>query len=268
MPNAVINVTSFLGDGTQAFFLAQINAAMTAAGFTLLDSYTAGGAYRVWNFPTGGGFTYSTLYLEFGFSTTTTSCGIRGYSNWSTSTKTGANPSAVAGTTIGSLAAAYTLYSINHPETRGVFVFEGNSPRFFIGYFRPEPSLPANSWYNENQSPLAYIPTTNGLTDFSSNNGVLQSISSLRAQSGLANVGFTQTVSTSGNFATGNTRVLWPGTITTNSNETIHVFSPDVALCGASGLTILDYFTVDDTKRYTFFNGVNSSTAKLFVRSA
>jgi hypothetical protein len=268
MPNAVINVSSFLGDGTQGFFLAQINAAMVVAGFTLLDSYTAGGGYRVWNFPTGGGFTYSTLCLEFGFSNATNSCGIRGYSNWSTSTKTGANPSAVATSGITSLSAAYTLYSINHPEVRGVFCFEGITPRFFIGYFRPDPSLPANSWYNENQSPLAYIVTSSNSTDFSVNNGVLQSISSLRALSGLTNVGFTQTTSTSGNTSTGNTRVLFPATITTNNNETIHVFSPDVALCGASGLTILDYFTVDDTKRYTFFNGSNASTAKLFVRSA
>jgi hypothetical protein len=267
MPNAVINVSSFLGDGTQGFFLAQINTAMHSAGFTLLDSYTAGGGYRVWNFNTGNS-TYSNLYLEFGFSNTTTSYGIRGYSNWSTSTKTGANPSSVASSTIGSLAAAYTLYSINHPEVRGVFCFEGTIPRFFIGYFRPDPSLPANSWYNENQSPLAYIVSSQGLTDSSVNNGALQSISSLRSQSGLANVGFTQTVSTSGNFATGNTRVLLPATITTSNNETIHVFSPDVALCGASGLTILDYFTVDDTKRYTFFNGVSISTAKLFVRTA
>ena len=267
MPNAVINVSSFLGDGTQGFFLAQINTAMLSVGFSLLDSYTSGGGHRVWNFNTGGNFTYSNLYLQFGFSNATTSCGIRGYSNWNTSTKTGANPSATAGSGIASLAAAYTLYSINHPEVRGVFVFEGTTPRFFIGYFRPDTSLPANSWYNENQSPLAYIPVSAGLSDFSTNNAVLQSISSLRAQSGLANVGFTQTISTSGNFATGNTRVLFPATITTNANETIHVFSPDVALCGASGLTILDYFTVD-TKRYTFFNGVNTTTAKLFVRTA
>jgi hypothetical protein len=267
MPNAVINVSSFLGDGTQAFFLAQINTAMLSVGFTLLDSYTAGGGYRVWSSNTGN-FTYSNLYLEFGFSNTTTSYGIRGYSNWSTSTKTGANPSAVASSAIGSLAAAYTLYSINHPEVRGVFVFEGSTPRFFIGYFRPDPSLPANSWYNESQSPLAYIVTSNNLTDFSGNNSVLQSISSLRAQSGLSSVGFTQTLSTSGNSATGNTRVLFPATITTSAGETIHVFSPDIALCGALGLTILDYFTVDNTKRYTFFNGVNSTSAKLFVRTA
>jgi hypothetical protein len=267
MPNAVINVSSFLGDGTQSFFLGQINTAMLSVGFTLLDSYTAGGGYRVWNFNTGGNFTYSNLCLEFGFSNTTTSCGIRGYSNWNTSTKTGANPSAVALAAIGSLAAAYTLYSINHPEVRGVYVVEGSTQRFFIGYFRPDSSLPANSWYNESQSPLAYIVTSNGLTDFSANNAVLQSISTLRAQSGLANVGFTSTVSTSGNFSTGNTRVLFPATITTNAGETIHVFSQDIALCGASGLTILDYFTVD-TKRYTFFNGGNSTTAKLFVRTA
>jgi hypothetical protein len=267
MPNAVINVSSFLGDGTQGFFLAQINAAMVAAGFTLLDSYTAGGAYRVWNFNTGN-FTYSTLCLEFGFSNTTTSCGIRGYSNWSTSTKTGANPSAVAVSAIGSLAAAYTLYSINHPEVRGVFVFEGLIARFFIGYFRPDTSLPANSWYNENQSPLAYIVTSSGVTDFSGNHIMLQSISSLRSQSGLANVGFTTTISISGNFSTGNTRVLFPATLSTSNNETIHIFSPDIALCGASGLTILDYFTVDTSKRYTFFNGNNTSSAKIFVRTA
>lgn len=267
MPNAVINVSSFLGDGTQGFFLAQINTAMLSVGFTLLDSYTAGGGYRVWNFNTGGNFTYSNLCLEFGFSNTTTACGIRGYSNWNTSTKTGANPSAVASSGIASLAAPYTLYSINHPEVRGVFVVESAAQRFFIGYFRPDTSLPANSWYNESQSPLAYIVTSTGLTDFSANNAVLQSISSLRAQSGLSNVGFTQTISTSGNFSTGNTRVLFPATITTNANETIHVFSPDVALCGASGLSILDYFAVD-SKRYTFFNGVNTSTAKLFVRTA
>jgi hypothetical protein len=151
---------------------------------------------------------------------------------------------------------------------RGVFCFEGTAPRFFIGYFRPDPSLPANSWYNENQSPLAYIVTSNNLTDFGASNNVLQSISGLRAQSGLANVGFTPTTSTSGNAATGNTRVLFPATITTSAGETIHVFSPDIALCGALGLTILDYFTVDDTKRYTFFNGVNSSTAKLFIKTA
>lgn len=267
MPNAVINVSSFLGDGTQGFFLAQINTAMLSVGFSLLDSYTSGGGYRVWNFNSGGNFTYSNLCLQFGFSNATTSCGIRGYSNWNTSTKTGDSPSAIAASAIASLAAAYTLYSINHLEVRGVFVVEGTTPRFFIGYFRPDTSLPANSWYNENQSPLAYIATSTGLTDFSANNGVLQSISSLRAQSGLSNVGFTQTISTSGNFSTGNTRVLFPATITTSTGETIHVFSPDVALCGASGLTILDYFTVD-TKRYTFFNGVNTTTAKLFVRTA
>jgi hypothetical protein len=70
MPNAVFSTSGFLGDGTQLTFINNLNSAMLTAGFTLLDSYTNTGLYRVWNFNTGGTQTYKDLILEFGFSNT------------------------------------------------------------------------------------------------------------------------------------------------------------------------------------------------------
>ena len=123
MPNAVFSASSFLGDGTQLTFINNLNSAMLTAGFTLLDSYTNTGLYRVWNFNTGGTQTYKDLILEFGFNNTSTGNIFRGYSTWDTSTKTGSNASFSYNANISSLSSSFNFYTVSHPEIRGVFIY-------------------------------------------------------------------------------------------------------------------------------------------------
>lgn len=273
MPNAVFSISNFLGDGTQLTFMNNLNSAMLTAGFTLLDSYTNTGLYRVWSRDTGGGFAFSNLILEFGFSNTGTGNTFRGYSTWDTSTKTGSNASNTLNASIGSLSSSFNLYTVSHPEIRGVFVYETNTPRLFVGYLRPDPSLPGNAWFSQNAAPLGYIlhPQNNQALDFSRVhfNPSLQSISSLRPHVNLGAVGLTSINVITGNYVTGNTRVMFPASISTSGAEPVHFFSSDLALGGAAGLNILDYCMVGNVK-YSFFNSYNTleNTAKLFIKTA
>ena len=272
MPNAVFTTSHFLGDGTQLTFINNLNSAMLTAGFTLLDSYTNTGLYRVWNCDTGGGFTFSNLILEFGFGNTNHALTLKGYSNWNTSTTTGSNASSPFNTPINSLSSSFNFYTVSHPEIRGVFIYEANTPRLFVGYLRPDPSLPGNAWFSQNAAPLAYIlhPSNSGL-DFtrSSQQGTLQSISSLRPHVNLGSVGLTSVSVVTGNYVTGNTRAMFPANIVTGAAELVLFFSSDLVLGGASGLTLLDYCMVGATK-YSFFSATatGDNVAKLFIKTA
>ena len=272
MPNAVFSASSFLGDGTQLTFINNLNSAMLTAGFTLLDSYTNTGLYRVWNFNTGGTQTYKDLILEFGFNNTSTGNIFRGYSTWDTSTKTGSNASFSYNANISSLSSSFNFYTVSHPEVRGVFIYEANSPRLFVGYLRPDPSLPGNAWFSQNAAPLGFILVPgNSPLDFSrsSQQGALQSISSLRPHVNLGSVGLTPVNVVTGNYVTGNTRAMFPANIVTTSGELVLFFSSDLVLGGASGLTLLDYSMVGATK-YSFFSATaaGENVAKLFIKTA
>ena len=275
MSNAVFTTSHFLGDGTQLTFINNLNSAMLTAGFTLLDSYTNTGLYRVWNCDTGGGFTFSNLILEFGFSSTNVNYTLKGYSNWDTSTKTGSNASSTFtsnSSPISSLSSSFNLYTVSHPEIRGVFIYETTTPRLFVGYLRPDPSLPGNAWFSQNAAPLAFILSpSNGSLDFSrsSQQGALQSISSLRPHVNLGNVGLTPVGVTTGNYVTGNMRAMFPANIVTTAGELVLFFSSDLVLGGASGLALLDYSMIGATK-YSFFSATaaGENVAKLFIKTA
>jgi len=272
MPNAVFSTSSFLGDGTQLTFIDNLNSAMLTAGFTLLDSYTNTGLYRVWNFNAGGGFTFSNLIIEFGFSNTSTGNTLRGYSSWDTSTKTGSNATGVLTLGVVSLSSSFNLYTVSHPEIRGVFIYEANAPRLFVGYLRPDPSLPGNAWFSQNAAPLGFILHPNNFVlDFSRafQQACLQSISSLRPHVNLASVGLTPISVTTGNYVAGNTRAMFPANIATTAGELVLFFSSDLVLGGASGLTLLDYCMVGTTK-YSFFSSTaaTDNVAKLFIKTA
>ena len=274
MPNAVFTTSHFLGDGTQLTFMNNLNSAMLTAGFTLLDSYTNTGLYRVWNCDTGGGFTFSNLILEFGFTTsnTGTAATFKGYSTFSAENDTGNNASGTVNISLTSFSSSFNFYIISHPEIRGVFIYEANSPRLFVGYLRPDVSLPANAWFSQNSAPLAYIMhPSNPNMEFarSLQQPALQSISSLRPHLNLGSVYLTPIYVVTGNYVTGNTRVMFPANIVTTSGEPVHSFSSDLVLGGASGLTLFDYCMVGATK-YVFFNttATGESVAKLFIKAA
>ncbi|MFM5947064.1 MAG: hypothetical protein ACKO9G_27500, partial [Dolichospermum sp.] len=109
--------------------------------------------------------------------------------------------------------------------------------RMFLGYFRPDPTISSNNWWNQNNAPYAYIPRNNA-TDFIqrvnfSILATLQPISSLtQGNTGYVSLGITEIVSRDGNSnTTARLRPLYPATmsavVTGGLVEFAHIFSPD-----------------------------------------
>ena len=279
MPNAIISIQSFQGNGSQENILNAINSAMIAAGFTLLKSYTAGtGNFRVWNFNTGGTQTYANLIIEFGFTNASSNVSFKGYSNFNTETNTGSNPS--INTNLSNsfgLSDTYIFQICKHPEVRGVFISGNGGIRMFLGYFRPDPTISSNNWWNQNNAPYAYIPKDNYI-DFiqripSGIVATLQPISSLaEGNTASVNLAITEIVSQSGNSNTpGRLRALYSATISahmpgTGLIEFGHMFSPDIQQGGVSGMSIGDYCSVGPDK-YAVWNGNTSNNAKLLIKA-
>ncbi|MFM6252044.1 MAG: hypothetical protein ACKPEQ_23345, partial [Dolichospermum sp.] len=114
------------------------------------------------------------------------------------------------------LSDSYIFRICNHPEIRGVYIFGQGTVRMFLGYFRPDPTVSSNNWWNQNNAPYAYIPRNNA-TDFSqrtsgSTFATLQPISSLvQGNTASVSLGITEIVSQSGNSNTpGRLRALYP----------------------------------------------------------
>ncbi|MFM6026795.1 MAG: hypothetical protein ACKPER_28390, partial [Dolichospermum sp.] len=246
--------------------------------FSLLKSYTAeNGNFRVWNFNTSGTQTYANLIIEFGFTNTSTSVSFKGYSNFNTDTNTGSNPSANTNTsTAFGLSDSYIFRICNHPEIRGVYIFGQGTVRMFLGYFRPDPTISSNNWWNQNNAPYAYIPRSNA-TDFIqrvafSVNATLQPISSLtQGNTGYVSLGMTEIVSRDGNSnTTARLRPLYPATmsavVTGGLVEFAHIFSPDVAQGGVSWMALGDYCTVG-ASQYAVWSADTSNNAKPLIRT-
>jgi hypothetical protein len=281
MPNAIISTASFQGDGSQESILNAINSAMITAGFTLLKSYTVGttGNFRVWNFNTGGTQTYANLIIEFGFTNASSTVSFKGYSAFNSETNTGSNPSIhTNSSTAFGLSDQYIFQICNHPEVRGVFISVGGGIRMFLGYFRPDPTISSNNWWNQNNAPYAYIPRDNAI-DFIQRIpagllATLQPISSLVQGNVLSvNLGITEIVSQSGNSNTpGRLRALYPATMSahmpgTNVIEFGHMFSPDIQQGGVSGMSIGDYCSVE-ADQYAVWSGNTTGNAKLLIKTA
>ncbi|MFM6145155.1 MAG: hypothetical protein ACKPDM_05735, partial [Dolichospermum sp.] len=276
-PNAIISTASFQGNGNQENILNAISSAMITAGFSLLKSYTAGnGNFRVWNFNSGTQ-TYANLIIEFGFTNNSTAVSFKGYSDFNIDTNTGSNPSANTNTSAFGLSDSYIFRICNHPEIRGVYIFGQGTVRMFLGYFRPDPTVSSNNWWNQNNAPYAYIPRSNA-TDFSqrffgSAFATLQPISSLtQGNTASVNLGMTEIGSHSGNSNTpGRLRALYPATMSafipgTNLIEFAHIFSPDVVQGGVSGMALGDYCTVG-ANQYAVWSADTSNNAKLLIRT-
>lgn len=257
MPNAVITTQTFVGDGSQLSLINAISTAMTTAGFSLLDSFINVGEYRVWNFLDGS----TNLILELGFTNTTTSCTFKGYSAFDTTTNTGSNPSTTSVDNIFSLSATYTFHICNHPEYRGIMLYEGVSAKIFIGYVRPKPTLAANTYWNDAVFPLAWIirSASTDLTDSS----CLQPISSVQPSGISTTNSLTVIACPNGNYLNSNSAVIHPCTIVSSSAD-ILVFTSDIGLAGASAYSLGDTINGD----YQFFSSSRSSECKVFIRIA
>ncbi|MFM6671337.1 MAG: hypothetical protein ACKPJO_14605 [Dolichospermum sp.] len=277
MPNAIISTASFQGNGNQENILNAISSAMITAGFSLLKSYTAGnGNFRVWNFNSGTQ-TYANLIIEFGFTNNSTAVSFKGYSDFNIDTNTGSNPSANTNTSAFGLSDSYIFRICNHPEIRGVYIFGQGTVRMFLGYFRPDPTISSNNWWNQNNAPYAYIPRNNA-TDFSqrtlgSTFATLQPISSLtQGNTGYVSLGMTEIVSRDGNSnTTARLRPLYPATmsavVTGALVEFAHIFSPDVMVAGIHGMYLGDYCTVG-ASQYAVWSADTSFNAKPLIRTA
>ena len=281
MPNAIISTQGFQGNGSQENILNAISSAMITAGFTLLKSYTVEttGNFRVWSFNTGGTQTYANLIIEFGFTNASSTISFRGYSNFNAETNAGSNPSISTNTSsIFGLSDSYIFQICNHPEVRGVFISINGGIRMFLGYFRPDPTIPSNNWPNQKNAPYAYIPKDNAI-DFIQRIpagllATLQPISSLaEGNTASVNLGITEIVTQSGNSNTpGRLRALYPATMSahmpgTNLIELAHMFSPDVVQGGVLGMSIGDYCSVG-ANQYAVWNGNTQTNAKLLIKTA
>ena len=281
MPNAIISTASFQGNGSQESILNAISSAMITAGFTLLKSYTVEttGNFRVWNFNTGGTQTFANLIIEFGFTNASSSVSFKGYSSFDAETNTGSNPSINTNDSNAfGLSDSYIFQICNHPEVRGVFISANGGIRMFLGYFRPDPTISSNNWWNQNNAPYAYIPRNNAI-DFPQRIAIillatLQPISSLAGgNTASVNLGITEIVSQSGNSNTpGRLRALYPATMSahmpgTGLVEFAHMFSPDVVQGGVSGMSIGDYCSVG-ANQYAVWNGNTANNAKLLIKTA
>ena len=265
MPNAIITTTNYAGNGTQAGFLNAISSAMLIAGFSLLDSYvSSGNENRVWNFldTTNGNATFDNLILEAGFTAATT-IRVRGFSSFDTATDTGSNVSTETPTATIGLTNSFNIYSVAHPELRGVFVFAGGSTILSIFYLRPNPGLLINSasvngWWNRNSAPLAFIPRVN-FSNFTS----LQTISSLRPGSVGTTCSITAIAATNPASANFNTRFQYPATIDTGSLQSSLAMSCDFCVAPASGMAFGDTLN----NQFTFIEGLNTSQSRLFIKT-
>lgn len=271
MPNAVITPTNYAGNGTQAGFLNAISTAMLSAGFNLLDSYTlSGNENRVWNYQdtTNGNATFDNLILEAGF-TAAASIRVRGFSGFDTATDTGANVSSAAPAASITLSNTFTLYSVNHPEVRGVFIFSGIFPIFSVFYIRPDPALTIggqqpNAWWNRNSAPLAFIPRVATWGEFGAASNLLQTISALRPGSVASSGGITSITHTTGASGNLGTRFTYPATIITNANEAGLILSSDCLLAPANGM----FFGDTINNQYTFIESATGTSARLFIKTA
>ncbi|MFM6682655.1 MAG: hypothetical protein ACKPHM_12480, partial [Dolichospermum sp.] len=232
--------------------------------------------FRVWNFNSGTQ-TYANLIIEFGFTNNSTAVSFKGYSDFNIDTNAGSNPSANTNTSAFGLSDSYIFRICNHPEIRGVYIFGQGTVRMFLGYFRPDPTISSNNWWNQNNAPYAYIPRSNA-TDFIqrvafSVNATLQPISSLtQGNTGYVSLGMTEIVSRDGNSnTTARLRPLYPATmsavVTGGLVEFAHIFSPDVAQGGVSGMALGDYCTVG-ASQYAVWSADTNNNAKPLVRTA
>ena len=261
MPNAVITLTSFTAAGTQLSIMTQLNTAMLAAGFTLLDSFiTAGNEQRVYEFdadPTD--ILYGKMIIHIGFNATTT-IRVRGYSSYNPALDTGFNESTTTTTSNISLTGSYSLYICNHPEVRGVIMQEGSTFRKFFGYMRP--SVKPSSWGDNcfgfiDSSTSAYTSIT------------LQPISSLRPNSISASCGAVGYINNNNpNIEVWGGRPFLTNCLMTDNTKAIVFFSNDIISVGSYYSSITnEFFNPDNNSNYALFD-VPANASRMAIKIA
>jgi hypothetical protein len=261
MPNAIITQSVYVGDGTQSGFLSALSASMLTAGFSLFHSYAvSGNEARVYNCSTGSQ-TFSNLLLEVGFSAVST-IRLRGFSAFTTANNTGSNVSTAAGTLAITLTSTFNFFAINHAEMRGCLVYQNSIAIGFLGYLKLN-VLPG--WWDENQSPCAFIPRTIAIP-FSP---VLQTISALRPTGLGANLLIASHTNATANTANNGRRTVRAAHIDDDSNKYgIGTFSSDLGVSASNSMTLFDTI-VTTTEEFAFVDGSPSATVtRLFIKVA
>ena len=267
MPNAVITTQNFTGDGTQAFFLAQLSTAMQLCGFTQLAIFVHDGTNRagVWQFDTNPSATYGKMIVEARF-TSALSVAIGGYSAFNTGTNTGTDyrQFGINWSNSLSLSGSFTIYTCQHPEVRGCALVAGGSAKLFLGYFRPP--LPA---YWGDAAPFGFVP--NVISAFGG-----WSTEAVGTVSVLTLSGYTQSNringlqgNAQGNPANNNRRTASGASVMQASqNFEIAPFSSDCIMFGANGMPILEIAQITPgVEEYALFDAPgNTATPRFGVR--
>lgn len=264
MTNAVITSYNFTGDGTQAGILTQLNTAMIAAGFTLIDSFAlTGNEQRVWQFDADPADTqYGKMIVQGGFSATTT-MQVRGYSSYNPASDSGLDVNTTATTSGIALNSNFTLHACNHPEIRGVIMIEGTTFEKFFGYIRPANKPPL--W---GSAPYGFIDS--GTTAYVST--ALQTISSLRSITVGTAIGAQGYVNNNvPDIAIWSNRPFITNCLLADTTNTrpIAFFSNDVVSVGSFGVPILgQFFDPVTNATYVLFDqpGTAANGARIAVR--
>ena len=264
MPGAIIQQSQFTGNGTQAGFLSALNASMVTAGFTNIATFTKSGhSYRTWEYQHNDKI-YGKSILEVGF-TTAVRITMIGYASFDTGTNTGEQTSITSPWENIDLNTSWNFYSIEHPQMRGVFLFQDLQSIGFIGYYRPStlPSSAPPDYIDEDLQPYGFIPRT---LNTNWNSLTLQPISRLSGELGNASaVG--NTLNAKSNSGNSGLRILRLAHMEDTSNNThVETFSEDIR-CGASfAMVMFDTVNTPDGN-YAFIDGsANATTSRLFIK--
>jgi len=280
MTAASIIQVPFAGDGTQLTFLQNLSSAMSTAGFSV---YLTSGASPTlsysWVFNTQSAYTYENLYIQAAFTaaSTFTCTGFSGFSG-----SNGQNASTTVPSTTLTLTSNFNLFSINHPEMRGVILFQNGVNLAFIGYLRP---LITPSYWNENSYPWGFIPRS--MNPWASNwnavssGGLMQPITSLRPNNISATQVLGPLINSSNNAANANSVSIrtplmvvdtigstnYPGP-SLNGCFDIGDFSTDLGTGPTVGKNFLDE-AISGSTTYQLVDGVTNDKywSKLYIRT-
>lgn len=262
MPNAIIASTAFAGNGTQTFFLNQLNAAMLAAGFTLIDAYAVTtNEFYVWEYNEPSDPLDGKMIVEGGFTAAAT-FRVRGFRTFDPETDSGTNPTTTAGQALTSLASTFVLHSCNHPEIRGVIIVEAGTIRKFLGYMRP-----ANKPLLWSGAPYGFIERSATAAYDSS---LLQTISATRPAAVGANCS-SAGMTNNGGFSLelwGNKPLVTNAGVGDATNgRMISIFSNDVISLGTGGAAILnEVYNPANNAIYKIFDNPSTTVPRLAIK--
>lgn len=254
MAVATITTSTLSGTLTTVSIANALRDILITAGYATFDSYLSGTTeHRIMSLNSSIA-TKGTVYLQISVNSSG-SITYLFHEAWNTTTKVGTNSSNSSSVSIATGTTALNLYSVNHPEFKGVMLEQG-TVQGVIALIRPKTTAP--SWWNENTNPFVFLSRYNTTPSNSRLGSTTTPFGSNIDHEYLQNSKLQD-----GNAQNSSARSILPLCILSAGVGGVIASCDDVIICSSNTARPLDTITVSPSEIYTYVwgNALNSGIA-------